>query len=144
MHLDKEKGKYFRVEKNHLAAPAGSKYSKQSVEDREKREKKRKRDDLHDHNVKTQRIRRARVLEHSLLGGTGLKREIGEDTPSGNMRESMGKAWIQGLRASILFEVGSVPPNAKIVSFVVDPQTELVYAGMDCAGGPLQSLTSVV
>jgi hypothetical protein len=94
---------------------------------------KRKRDDLHEHNVSVQRIRRAKILAHPFVGDGGLKKEIGENasksTMSSDVRHTMGKAWVQQLRVSTIYKVPEDDPPARIKCFVVDPDTRVIYAG---------------
>ena|SRR6266536_2235267 len=91
---------------------------------------RRKRKGLHEHDVKTQRIRRAAVLENPYVGGGGLKRELGSTSQvsSGNshVRENMAKAWALGLRASKVYKEDTA---IRFTSFAVDFRNGFLYAG---------------
>ncbi|KAI4727964.1 hypothetical protein E4T49_04292, partial [Aureobasidium sp. EXF-10728] len=71
-----EKGKYFRVQANHVA-PQGAKYSHENVRKEKEASRKRKRSAAHQKKRETQTVRRSKILSSPSCAGIGLWREQG-------------------------------------------------------------------
>ncbi|KAG9950106.1 hypothetical protein KCU85_g3937, partial [Aureobasidium melanogenum] len=75
-YFDTEKGKYFRVQANHVA-PQGAKYSQENVRKEKEQSRKRKRSAAHRQKRETQTVRRSKILDSASAAGIGLWREQG-------------------------------------------------------------------
>lgn len=74
-YWDEDKQKYFKIQANHQV-PTDAKYAKTSVK-REDRAKKKRRIAQQEQRIRhTQTVKRASILQHSLLGMAGLESEI--------------------------------------------------------------------
>ena len=116
LHYDKVKGKYFKVLKNHLAPP-GSPYSKDAIKKENESSAVREVERAHQQVKELDTIRRSKVVEHPLLGGMGLEKEIAQRR---SMSSSGIQAWATGLESKKIFEYKSY---GNINHFVFDEAT---------------------
>ncbi|KAK3706493.1 hypothetical protein LTR37_012703 [Vermiconidia calcicola] len=86
-YYDQDKEKYFRIQANHLV-PQSAKYAKGNVEQEERQAKKRKVGDRRHAIRLKQTVKRSTILQHPILGGTGLFREHGTSATSEYLDQS--------------------------------------------------------
>ncbi|KAF2478740.1 hypothetical protein BDY17DRAFT_328261 [Neohortaea acidophila] len=77
-YWDEDKKRYFKIQANHLV-PEAAKYAKGNVNQERRISKKRKTETQQKAKRQSALMRKAPVLNSSVLGGTGLGRELGVD-----------------------------------------------------------------
>lgn len=126
---DEEKKKYFKIQANHVA-PENAKYSKTNAKLEIRESKKRKREERHQLALRRQTVVKSKSLQHTLLAGAGLQREIGA-RPHAFQHSQRDLAFVQGLQNSETeIELqGFAPENAKLTDAYYDAeQSRLVLA----------------
>lgn len=95
---DEEKKKYFKIQANHIV-PENAKYSKTNAKLEVRENKKRKLEERHKQAIRRQTVVKAKSLQHTLLAGAGLQREIGT-RPYASQRTQRDLALVQALEVS--------------------------------------------
>ena len=83
-YYDEDKKKYFRIQANHLV-PRDANYSKGKVKQKMRQAKKQKLEDRKQVVRRRHTVKRNLILQHPVLGGTGLGREHGLNLPVGSL-----------------------------------------------------------
>ncbi|KAK3690810.1 hypothetical protein LTR37_018938 [Vermiconidia calcicola] len=86
-YYDEDKKKYFRIQANHLV-PQSAKYAKGNVQLEERQAKKRKTENRRHEIRLKQTVKRSAILQHPIVGGTGLFREHGTGATSAYLDQS--------------------------------------------------------
>ena len=97
-YYDHEKRKYFKIQPNHVATHGSAgKYSKAAVKREAEEQHEQKRRKVLEQKKGKMTIKRSKMLTYPLVGGWGMKRELGlNDTES---TTTMTRAWAQGLES---------------------------------------------
>ena len=97
-YYDHEKGRYFKVQPNHVATHgSASKYSKAAVKREAEEQREQKRRKVLEQKKREMTIKRSKVLDDPLAGGWGITRELGLNGTESTT--TMVRAWAQGLES---------------------------------------------
>ncbi|TKA81754.1 hypothetical protein B0A55_01144 [Friedmanniomyces simplex] len=96
-YYDAEKKKYFKIQANHVA-PTDAKHAASNVNREQRQTKKRKIEDRRREKQLQQTVHRSRIVQHPLLAGTSLTREVGYHRSSAVGFDQRDAAFVDQLR----------------------------------------------
>ncbi|KAG9788610.1 hypothetical protein KCU95_g7268, partial [Aureobasidium melanogenum] len=129
-YFDAEKGKYFRVQANHVA-PQGAKYSQENVRKEKEQSRKRKRSAAHRQKRETQTVRRSKILDSASAAGIGLWREQGRSHFANyEARISALASQFRGYESLSLKSCESCGKRDNIHDFCVDEELDAILMAL--------------